>query len=299
LGELKHAVEDFGGTAEPLQGLSISSLRAAGHPVILHVRRPGKNTQFLHWVLFLGMEDDKVRIVDPPGGAESLSSADLLSLWDGVGLAVGKTQIDAAPMVWSAWAEQATIFLLALAGLAACRVLLWRRLRSQMAPGRPAYLAVLGRWALTIAGIVTFAAALGVAWHLLNGNGFFFHRAALAQIIAQHFTPSLASLSAEQVDRLLGRSDVTLIDARFQEDYDRGHLEGAINLPVVASLFERERALAPLARTNTIVVYCQSARCPYAEMVGSEIFFRGFRNVVLYPGGWEEWRQHGRSSARR
>lgn len=56
LGELRAAILHFGADAKPMYGMTASFLRSSTHPVILHVRRPGKGMPFQHWVLFLGVE---------------------------------------------------------------------------------------------------------------------------------------------------------------------------------------------------------------------------------------------------
>ena len=98
LGELRQAVRSHGGYAEAMEQLTAASLQASSHPIILHVRRPGHNAPYAHWVLFLGVEQGKARIVDPPTAVQLIPFADLLSLWDGVGLVVSREPVNAWSM---------------------------------------------------------------------------------------------------------------------------------------------------------------------------------------------------------
>jgi rhodanese-related sulfurtransferase len=82
------------------------------------------------------------------------------------------------------------------------------------------------------------------------------------------------------------------VDARFPQSYAAEHVAGAINLPVYAGPVERTEILAAANPANRVVVYCQSKHCHWAEVIASEMFFRGYRNVFVFPGGWEEWKHH-------
>src|SRR5579884_3957483 len=129
LSELQMAARDFGAEAFPLEGLTATSLRAARYPIILHVRRPGKDTPFLHWILFLGNEGNRAHIIDPPNSVETVSFAQLLSLWDGVGLVIAKEPHATRSMFLASWLEQGVVLLLIAVGLGAVRLVLARRNR--------------------------------------------------------------------------------------------------------------------------------------------------------------------------
>jgi len=138
------------------------------------------------------------------------------------------------------------------------------------------------------------ACVLAGVWHLLSDEGFFRNQAAIAQVVSRHFEPSLPRLSLAAVEELMGRDEVTFIDARTPRAFAVGHLRSAINLPVFASLAERERILAGVKPAGTIVVYCQSEHCHWGKAVAADLYYRGFHNVALFPGGWKEWEQHER-----
>jgi len=64
--ELQQAVIDAGAHAVALADLGAESLRAARHPMILHVATDGQLKQYDHWVLFCGMEKGNARLLDAP-----------------------------------------------------------------------------------------------------------------------------------------------------------------------------------------------------------------------------------------
>jgi rhodanese-related sulfurtransferase len=81
-----------------------------------------------------------------------------------------------------------------------------------------------------------------------------------------------------------------LLDARSLQEYDRGHLPGAMALPF--SDFENAfPAIAPMLNPDDpLVVYCSGPRCDDALLLAGRLTEAGFGNVSLYLEGWEGWR---------
>jgi rhodanese-related sulfurtransferase len=90
---------------------------------------------------------------------------------------------------------------------------------------------------------------------------------------------------------------LVLIDARLPEEYEAGHIAGAINVPYggLADYYDRLAETVPLGAL--IVCYCQSVTCDDSENLARELSFMGYRNVLLYKGGWDEWSGAGYPSA--
>lgn len=97
----------------------------------------------------------------------------------------------------------------------------------------------------------------------------------------------------EPVDRaaLLERvrsRQVTVLDVRPREEYEAGHIPGALSVP----LGELETALARLPRDQEIVAYCRGPYCVLAVEVVGILRARGFRAVRLEEGV-PDWRAMG------
>lgn len=283
LGELSQAVVDFGCHAEAMQGLTAAALRAARHPIILHVRRPGLNMPYAHWMLFLGVEGDKARIVDPPNDVQLLPFAELLALWDGTGLVVSQEGAATCSLPLAAWFEQGVVLALAAILLLAIRLFNYR----------------LGRiipWGRGILVILIVSIALGTAFHLFREEGFLGNRSAVATVVGRHFKPKIPTISLADVESLSSQPGVYILDARYPRDFAAGHLPRAINLPIFAGLVERSRTLAAIPPDSQVIVYCQSKNCHWGEVIASDLVFRGYGRVTVFSGGWQEWERHGQST---
>lgn len=96
-----------------------------------------------------------------------------------------------------------------------------------------------------------------------------------------------APLPREALPRVA--DEVTLLDVRPHEEYQAGHLPGAVSIPI-DELAERIREL-PADRE--IIAYCRGADCVYAYEAVALLGARGLRARRLEEG-LLEWRLEGR-----
>lgn len=281
--ELEAAVKDHGMQALPMMGLSRANLAASKTPIVLHVSHPSMPGQFIHWVLFLGMEDGKARILDAPHAPELIPVADILSRWDGVGLYISEKPLSP----WMLKLESLMTgenFALA-ASLLVISVLLQRTLRRKQPTivARPVWIAVPA--------ILSAAGAIAAVWHYASDDGYARNQVAVRMVVQQHRPSFLPKLKVPEMEKALQDSKVVIVDARFPRDYAAGHIPGAINIPVYSTQVERRELLRGLPRDSRVVVYCQSDGCQFDEALGSALVAEGIENVALFPGGWMQWNE--------
>jgi len=102
----------------------------------------------------------------------------------------------------------------------------------------------------------------------------------------------LPMISVEQLQTLLEKQQVTLLDARLPQEYNSGHLPGAINMP-----FEdwdaRQQLADELPKDKWLIAYCGGPACDLAELLAWELIRQGFNQVALFPQGAEGWQKAG------
>ncbi len=90
-------------------------------------------------------------------------------------------------------------------------------------------------------------------------------------------------------DELAGRirSDMPplVLDVRTRDEYAKGHIPGAINVP--HDELATRIAELPTAKSREIVVHCQSGR--RAQLAEATLREAGYSNVRDLSGHWREW----------
>jgi rhodanese-related sulfurtransferase len=90
-----------------------------------------------------------------------------------------------------------------------------------------------------------------------------------------------------ELDRMIkSGEDIIVIDVREREDYIKGHIPGALNLPKA-----EWSSLKGLSKDKTNVLYCYTAVCHLAATAAVEFAGKGFP-VIELEGGFEEWKEH-------
>src|SRR5262245_11000506 len=102
----------------------------------------------------------------------------------------------------------------------------------------------------------------------------------------------LPEIDRERLREKLDRGDVfVIVDALSPMSFAMAHLPGAINL-TPGRVDDRARRRIPDPDTE-VVVYCHSVECDSSVMVGNRLRELGYRNVLHYPGGIEDWTEAG------
>ena len=92
-------------------------------------------------------------------------------------------------------------------------------------------------------------------------------------------------ISQEEAHEMMQQEGVVLLDVREQEEYDAGHIPGAVLLPVGSINAESAAAVIP-AKDTVVLVYCRSGnRSKTASAALAELGYTG----VYEFGGINSW----------
>ena len=100
--------------------------------------------------------------------------------------------------------------------------------------------------------------------------------------------PEVETISRAELAERLGRGDVVLVDVRPHEEFEAGHIEGALSVPID----EFAKRLAELPAEHEIVAYCRGPFCAYAHDAVRQLQAAG-REAKRLDVGWPEWRLAG------
>ncbi len=109
------------------------------------------------------------------------------------------------------------------------------------------------------------------------------HRLAEVELINRRFLAGREGMEPVDRDGLLKRvreGSVTVLDVRPAEEYDAGHVAGAISLP----LKQLQMHLSDLPRDQEVVAYCRGPYCVLSVQAVEMLRARGFRAVRIEEG---------------
>ena len=95
--------------------------------------------------------------------------------------------------------------------------------------------------------------------------------------------------SALQVTQLINRGKTTIVDVRTTEEFAKGHLRDAKNIPL-ADLSTRIGELDK-SKARSVVVVCQSGA--RADKAVRQLAAAGFEDVISLDGGLTAWQAAG------
>ncbi len=99
------------------------------------------------------------------------------------------------------------------------------------------------------------------------------------------------TVDADEFENIISDyNNVQLLDVRTQDEFDEGHIPGAMLIDVKDSTF-MEQATAQLVKTKPVAVYCRSGR--RSANAASLLVKAGFE-VINLNGGILAWQRQGK-----
>ena len=104
-------------------------------------------------------------------------------------------------------------------------------------------------------------------------------------------------ITLQKVHSAFFKGQAVFIDARSREKYRKGHIPGAISVPV-NNIQPENIDLQHLDPGQKIIVYCDDPDCLLSMELAAILEHKGFMNVYFFTGGWEEWKEAGYQMSR-
>lgn len=116
------------------------------------------------------------------------------------------------------------------------------------------------------------------------------HTSEVNRVIFGYFNErdSLEAISREELLQRSRDGLVTVLDVRPPEEYQTGHIPGAVNMPVE----EIEKRLGILPKDQEIIAYCRGSYCVFAFEAVAALRKNGF-DARRLEEGYPEWKAAG------
>ena len=98
-----------------------------------------------------------------------------------------------------------------------------------------------------------------------------------------------SSISLEEVLEGYLQGTALFVDARSDEEFEQGHLAGAIHLPAAETDLYLDRIFEHLPFGMTIIIYCEGGECESSNVVYEFLALNGFSmdDLRIFQPGWE------------
>ncbi len=112
----------------------------------------------------------------------------------------------------------------------------------------------------------------------------------MQQVISGYFNDrdSMEAVSKSDLLERVTQGTAIALDVRPADEFDAGHLKGAINIP----LAELEKHLADLPPGKEIIAYCRGPYCVLSFEAVAALREKGY-TVFRLDGGYPDWKAAG------
>jgi rhodanese-related sulfurtransferase len=81
----------------------------------------------------------------------------------------------------------------------------------------------------------------------------------------------------------------SILDVRTRREFSRGHVPGAVNVPLSSVMFNASSV--PFSRDTTLIIYCGHG--PRARIAAAALRYGGFHQITYLDGHMAGWRRAG------
>lgn len=100
-------------------------------------------------------------------------------------------------------------------------------------------------------------------------------------------------VNSEEVRALLESKtpDLSVVDARTPEEFQKAHIKGAINIPI--EQLEKDVTLLTAPKHAKLVFYCNGVKCGKSKKSANIALDQGYSDVAVYVDGMPVWTDNG------
>ena len=97
-------------------------------------------------------------------------------------------------------------------------------------------------------------------------------------------------IGVDQINKIIEEQKPVIVDLRTPAEYERGHISGALNVPI--ETLRSNRSTLDIYKDNPVLLYCRTI-----NKTDLAIWFlegRGFKSIYALKGGYEAYRLSSR-----
>lgn len=83
------------------------------------------------------------------------------------------------------------------------------------------------------------------------------------------------------------------IDARTREEYEAGHIAGALNVPYLEREEHLERLAREIPKDQWVIIYCDGVDCEASLKLSAWMTHKGWQRADIFEEGYPAWSDSG------
>ncbi|TVM19259.1 rhodanese [Oceanidesulfovibrio indonesiensis] len=107
------------------------------------------------------------------------------------------------------------------------------------------------------------------------------------------FDEASGEIALKDAALLFMTNRAVFLDARSQFEYEAGHIQNSLSVPVEDFAYLFEEIEPQLQGKEAIITYCDGERCPLSHELADLLEEKGFDNVYVLKNGWTLWKNEG------
>ena len=127
---------------------------------------------------------------------------------------------------------------------------------------------------------------------ILNMRNFFLILTIITVLFNCNQTANLTfqDIDSDELELMISKKDLILLDVRTTTEYSNGHLISAVNINYYGDNFDDE--IDKLDKSKPIIVYCKSGG--RSSKSALKLVEKGFEEIYNLKGGFDQWIFHGK-----
>ena len=106
-------------------------------------------------------------------------------------------------------------------------------------------------------------------------------------------TVKIQEIDVSTAKDLWDLGEYLFVDARTLVQYNHGHIARALDLPWDEYEKYYPQLKHSLESKPGLVIYCAGEECDLSHALARQLYQKGFRDMFVFFGGWEAWKQAG------
>jgi rhodanese-related sulfurtransferase len=149
----------------------------------------------------------------------------------------------------------------------------------------------------TLLFILILSSALGLIFNWINQKGISLIaqekalKWRMGNLLVTPDTNEPYAINLEQAKELYEQNEL-FIDAREKEEFEAGHIRGAVNIPF-DNIDNYIEEINRIPKNEIVITYCSGTDCDLSILLGNKLSEMGYKNVYIFFGGWMKWLNSG------